>query len=227
MNFKNSDPRIVVNCEPPATNCKRPLQSKDFCPECSAPYIDRLLHPGESLLCSRCGKRLKKYSNPDSLQTLWTLVTAALIFLFMANVTPIMVFDVSGNTQSNLMITGVESLFSQGYWPLAILVFFSAIALPTLHLTLFWYLLGGCCLRRPWPGLKPTLSLVEILMPWNLIPVFAVGVMAAVVKLEQLGNIHWKTGALWIALLAIVSLVVVRFFDRTLFEEIIAGLEKS
>jgi paraquat-inducible protein A len=208
-------------------NCELPLQSNRFCPDCFASYIDRVLHPDETLLCSRCGKRLKKYSDHGSLQAAWALVTASLIFLFMANVTPIMVFDVSGNTQSNLMITGVESLFSQGYWPLAILVFSSAIALPILHLSLFWYLLGGCCLRRPWPGLQRTLSIVEALTPWNLIPVFAVGVMVAVVKLEQLGNIEWRAGALWIALLAIVSLLAIRFFDRALFEEIIAGLEKS
>jgi paraquat-inducible protein A len=154
-------------------------------------------------------------------------VTACLIFLLMANVRPLMVFDVSGNTQSNLMITGVESLFSQGYWPLALLVFFSAIGLPILYFAAFWYLLAGCCLRLSWPGLKIALILVETLLPWNLMPVFAVGTLAAVVKLEQLGNIHWKSGSLWVGLLAIVSLIVMRFFDRSFFEKIITNLNIS
>ena len=198
-----------------------------LCPDCSASYIDYSLRVGEELLCTRCGKKLKKYGDRNSLQRIWALVTASLIFLMMANVSPLMVFDVSGNAQSNLMITGVESLFFQGYWPLALLVFFLAIALPTLYFTAFWYLLGGCCLRRPWPCLKGALFLVEILMPWNLIPVFAVAILAAVVKLQQLGNIQWKSGSLWVALLAIVSLMIMRFFDRSFFEEIIAGIEKS
>lgn len=136
-----------------------------------------------------------------------------------------MVFDVSGNTQSSFMITGVESLFAQGYWPLALLVFLSAIALPTVHLILLWYLLGGCSLKRAWPGLSSILSIVELFMPWNLIPVFAVGVMAAVLKLEQLGQIHWKSGALWIGFLALSSLMVTLSFDRSLLEQRIADID--
>lgn len=207
-------------------NCELPLQSNGSCPDCFASYADRMLRMGEELICHRCGKRLKKYGDPRSLQTAWALVTASLIFLLMANVTPIMIFDVSGNTQSNLMITGVQSLFVQGYWPLALLVFFSAIALPTLHLSAFWYLLGGCCLKRPWPGLKTTLVVVETLMPWNLIPVFAVATMAAVVKLDQLGNIQWRAGAFWIAVLALSSLMAIRLFDHALFHDVITELEK-
>ncbi len=145
----------------------------------------------------------------------------------MANVTPIMVFNVSGNTQSSFMITGVESLFLQGYWPLAILVFLCSIALPVLHLLAYWYLLGGSCLQAPWPGLKNTLFIVETLMPWNLIPVFAVATMAAVVKLKQLGTIEWQSGALWIGFLAILSLITTRFFDRRLFEDMLASIEIS
>lgn len=145
----------------------------------------------------------------------------------MANVTPIMVFNVSGNTQSSFMITGVESLFLQGYWPLAILVFLCSIVLPVLHLLAYWYLLGGSCLQAPWPGLKKTLVIVETLMPWNLIPVFAVATMAAIVKLKQLGTIEWQPGALWIAFLAILSLITTRFFDRRLFEDMLASIEIS
>jgi len=132
-----------------------------------------------------------------------------------------MTFDVSGNTQSNLIITGVTSLFSQGYWPLALLVFCSAIVLPTLHLSALWYLLAACCLKRPWPGMNFLLTLVETLTPWNLIPVFAVATMAAVVKLDQLGTIEWRVGALWLAVLAISSLIAMRFFDARMMNRVI------
>jgi len=145
----------------------------------------------------------------------------------MANVTPIIVFNVSGNTQSSFMITGVESLFLQGYWPVALLIFLCSIALPMLHLLAYWYLLGGACLQTPWPGLKKTLFIVETLMPWNLIPVFAVATMAAVVKLKQLGTIEWQSGALWIGFLAILSLITTRFFDRRLFEDMLTSIELS
>lgn len=201
--------------------------SSEFCPDCGVPYNDRILSCGEDLLCACCGKKLKKYGNPYSLQIAWALVTASLICMLMANVTPIIVFNVSGNTQSSFMITGVESLFLQGYWPVALLIFLCSIALPMLHLLAYWYLLGGSCLQAPWPGLKKTLFIVETLMPWNLIPVFAVATMAAVVKLKQLGTIEWQSGALWIGFLAILSLITTRFFNRRLFEDMLASIEIS
>lgn len=196
----------------------------EHCPDCNASYWDRPLQPGEELLCRRCGKRLRKYCDPQSLQAAWALVTASLIFLWMANCTPLMVFDVSGNTQSNLIITGVVSLFSQGYWPLAFLVFCSAIGLPTIHLFSFWYLLAGCCLRKRLPGIERLLNLVEALTPWNLIPVFAVSMIAAVVKLDQVGTIEWKGGTLWITLLALSSLLAMRLFDKKMMSDVISEL---
>lgn len=184
------------------------------CPDCLASYRDRCLEKREALLCLRCGKVLKKYCQPNSLQISLAVVTASLIFLFMANISPIMVFDVLGNKQSNLIITGVVSLCSQGYWPIAVLVFISAIALPIVHLFSFWYLLGGCFFQRSWPRMDVALKLVDMFASWNLIPVFAVATMAAVVKLEQLGNVEWKSGAYWLACLAFSSLFAMYSFDR-------------
>ncbi len=196
----------------------------EACPDCAASYRNRALQPGEELLCRRCGKRLKKYYDERSLQAAWALVSASLIFLFMANCTPLLIFDVSGNTQSNLMITGVASLFFQGYWPLALLVFFSAIALPSVHLVSLWYLLAGCCLKKKGPGMKPLLNVVEKLTAWNLMPVFAVAIVAAAVKLDQVGDIEWKEGTLWITLLAISSLITIRLFDKKMMSEILEEL---
>lgn len=200
------------------------MDSFEQCPDCMAPYHNRSLNPGEELLCRRCGKRLKKYCDLASLQAAWALVTASVIFLGMANYRPLMIFDVSGNTQSNLMVTGVLSLFFQGYWPLALLVFCSAIVLPSVYLLSLWYLLAGCCLRKRLPGMEGLLNLVELLTPWNLIPVFAVSMVAAAVKLDQVGDIEWREGTGWIALLAISSLITVRLFDKKMMSEVIASL---
>lgn len=204
-----------------------PSNTFEHCPDCMAPYHNRVLNPGEELLCRRCGKRLKKYCDFSSLQAAWALVTASVIFLVMANYRPLMIFDVSGNTQSNLIVTGVLSLFFQGYWPLAILVFCSAIVLPTVHLFSLWYLLAGCCLQKRLPAMKSLLNLVETLTPWNLIPVFAVSMIAAAVKLDQIGDIEWKEGTGWIVLLALSSLVTIRLFDKKMISEVIETLPKG
>jgi paraquat-inducible protein A len=156
---------------------------------------------------------LEKYYDVSLFQKAWAIVTTCLICLLMANVTPVMVFDVSGNTQSSFIMTGVFSLLFQGYWPLAILVFCSVLILPLFHLTAFWYLLASCCFQQRLKGSMLALHWVNALAPWNLMPVFAVATIAAVVKLNQLGTIQWKVGALWIVMLSLLSLIAMRLFD--------------
>ena len=190
-----------------------------LCPECEAPCRDRLLSRRTELRCRPCGARIKRLRGPDSLQTVWALASTGLILIVLANVQPILTFDVSGNTQSNLIISGVLGLFAQGYWPVGVLVFFGAIAAPAFHFAAVWYVAGGCSLGRRWPGIHAIFKLAERLEPWNLVPVFAVATMVAVVKLDMLGQVEWREGALWVAALSLVSLLTAQTFDRQLIEE--------
>jgi len=174
---------------------------------------------GAELRCRRCGMRVKLQRGSRSLQPAWAFATAGLFLAVLANVEPILVFDVAGNTQSNLIVTGVRGLIDQGYQPVAALVFFGAIAGPALHLLTSWYVLSGCCLGLRWPGLKRVSTWVELLEPWNLVPVYAIATVVSVVKLRMLGTVEWQQGALWVVLLSLCSLLTVQFFDRFLVEE--------
>ncbi len=189
------------------------------CPECEAVCKDRSLPPGAELRCRPCGARVKKQRGSNSLQTVWALATAGLILLVLANVEPVLTFEVAGNAKSNLIMSGVLGLIAQGYWPVGVLVFFGAIAGPALHLAAVWYVAGGCCLGRRWPRLAGVSRIVERLEPWNLIAVFAVANMVAVVKLDMLGKVEWQQGAFWVVALSLCSLLTVQIFDGRLVEK--------
>lgn len=186
------------------------------CPECEAPCRDRELPPRGALRCRRCGMVVRKQSETQSLQPAWALATAGLMLIVLANVTPILTFDVAGNTQSNLIVTGIFGLFGQGYWPVAVLVAFAGIVGPALHLGAMWYVLAACCLRQPWPGLHQVDRLAERMETWNLVPVYAVATVVAVVKLDMLGTVTWQVGALWVVILSVCSLAAMQLFDRDL-----------
>jgi paraquat-inducible protein A len=162
---------------------------------------------------------VRKYAGSRSLQPAWALATAGLFFAVLANANPILTFDVAGNTQSNLIVTGVFGLYNQGYWPVMALVFFAGIAGPALHLAAVWYVAAACSLGQRWPGLKSVTHYVEILESWNLVPVYAVATVVAVVKLDMLGTVAWQQGALWVLALALCSILAVQFFDRNVVEE--------
>lgn len=180
----------------------------DTCHACEAAYRHRALARGEKLFCARCGEKLASPRPDRAIQTGLALSITALVLLVMANVLPVMTFDVAGAEQSNRIITGVQGLIAQNYAPLAALVFFSAILAPALYLVLGIYVLSARGSGRHWPFDFQAWRIVERLAPWNLIPVFAVACLVAVVRLELLGTVNWQRGALFVVLVSLLFLVL-------------------
>jgi len=194
------------------------------CPLCAASIRDREIGPGEELKCGRCGTTVKQLHRGDPSHHLCALASTGLILCVLANVYPIMTFDVAGNTQSNLIITGVIGLVNQGFWPVALLVFFCAILAPALHLASVWYVSASCCAGRRWPGVRWAAQLGEAIAPWSLVPVFGIACGVAVVKLDMLGKVYWDAGIVWIALLGLCSLVMAQLMDREWLERRLSEL---
>ena len=96
---------------------------------------------------------------------------------------------------------------------------------PTLHLAAIWYVASAGCLRRRWPYVHRVAELIEMLEPWNLVPVYAIATVVAVVKLDMMGTVDWKAGALWILVLSLCSLCAAEAFDRELVEERLEALK--
>ena len=180
----------------------------DECHSCEASYRHRQLAPGEKLYCSRCGEMLAAARVHASQQNALAVALTGLVLLVLANVLPVMTFNVAGAEQSNRIITGVQGLIAQGYGPLAVLVFFSAILAPVLYLVLGSYVLTARCLGKVWPWDFTLWRVVGWLAPWNLVPVFAVACMVAVVRLDLLGTVTWERGALFVVLLSFACLLL-------------------
>lgn len=150
---------------------------------------------------------------------------AALITFIPANMNPILIFSVAGNSQENLIITGVEGLWNQGFQPLGALVFFSAILAPFLYLTTVSYVSICWILQQRLPLMGFALRIATALEAWNLLPVFAIACMVSVVKLRTLGIVNWEPGALWILATAVFTMLAMQFFDRKCAELYVEGVE--
>jgi len=178
------------------------------CPGCEAPCRDHELKPGMSIRCVRCGTRVRIRHRIEPLQPSLAVATAGLILILLANATPLMVFDVAGNSQENHIFTGVLGLDQQGYAPIGWLVFFCAILSPALYFGALWYVLTACLFRLRWPGLQRALHFAEHIGPWCLAPVFAIACFIAAVKLDTLGEVYWKQGTLWTIGLGVCTLLL-------------------
>lgn len=177
------------------------------CPRCLAPCKDRHLSKGEYLRCGRCGAQLKSFKQGNSFNPLWAFSSAALICMVLANTHPILHFEVAGKSQQNLILTGIESLWSEGFTPIAALVFFCTIAAPSIYLAALWYIGGACTLGANWPGLRLAANTAAILENMNLLPVFAVACVVSVVKLRTIGTVTWDMGAFWIGCASLFTLL--------------------
>lgn len=191
------------------------------CPLCLAGIRDREIDRVEELRCGRCDTLVKKHEGEASMQTAWALATTGLVLAVLANLYPVLVFEVAGNAQSTLIITGVRGLREQGYWPVAVLVFFCAVAAPLVHFLAVWYVAASCCLGRRWPMVVRVAHLAERIEPWSLMPVFAIACVVSVVKLDMLGNVEWRAGMLWVVLFSICSVAMSQVFDPDRVERIL------
>lgn len=194
------------------------------CPLCGAPVRDREIHHGEELRCGRCRQVIRRIHRGDPSHHLWAVSSTGLILCVLANVFPILTFDVAGNTQSNLVITGVTGLNNQGFWPVAALVFFCAIAAPVLHMASVWYVAGACCTGKRWPEVDRVAHFAGHMTPWSLVPVFVIACFVAVVKLDMLGTVYWDSGIVWLSLLGLCSLVLAQITDRDFIAERLRNL---
>lgn len=175
---------------------------------------DRALHPHEYLCCGRCGEQVKSSHPGRTMTAALAFAMAALITLIPANMNPILIFSIAGNSQENLVITGVDGLWMQGFQPLGALVFFSAILAPIIYLVSLSYVSASWAFQKRPPLLACSLRLVGALEPWNLLPVFAIACMVSVVKLRTLGTVSWAPGAIWILATAVLTMFAVQCFDR-------------
>ena len=149
---------------------------------------ERELAPGERARCPRCGALLAR-SRPNALDRTLALSLAALVCLFFANLYPFMSFSLEGRVQDNTLMSGVITLFRDGYQPLAALIFAASIGVPLLKVLLQLYVLLPLKLGLRQPGLAQSYRLLDALNPWGMLEVYMLGVLVAITKLSGMATI--------------------------------------
>jgi len=189
------------------------------CPYCEAGCRKRELLPEEELRCVRCGSTVLLPIGKRTLQPTMALSVTGLFLLLLANTMPVLNFEIIGRVQSGYVLTGVVQLCEQGYWPIALLVLFAGVIAPGLYLGSLFYISSACVLRLRFPRLAAVFRFSHAIAPWNLIPVYSVATVVAVVKLRMMGGVEWQPGARWILGVAVMSLLCGQSTEKQIVEE--------
>ncbi len=173
--------------------------------------------PQDQHVCPRCHS--KGYARRrNSLQWTLALLLTSIMLYFPANILPVMVTDLLGDKMPSTILAGVILLWSEGSWPVALVIFVASIMVPTLKMIA----IGWLCLdakgivQRDSERMHLIYEVVEFVGRWSMIDVFVIAVLSALVRIGSLMNIYPAMGALMFALVVILTMFAAMTFDPRL-----------
>jgi paraquat-inducible protein A len=174
--------------------------------------------PGQAdhsvLHCSQCGARLGK-----SLQAARTRTAAfslAALFLYLpANIYPIIIMEYLGRETQNTVWGGVQTLYDDNMWPIAVLVFCASILIPLLKLAGLAFLVLNRGSR--WQRSRTSLyKLIARIGPWAMLDVFLLAVMVGVIRFGRFATVIPGPGILAFASVVVLTMLASASFDPRL-----------
>jgi len=158
------------------------------CHECDLLQQRIKLSAKSKAQCGRCGAVL--YRNiPDSIDRAIALSIAGLVLFVCANLFPFLAFQVSGQSVQATLISGAVALYKQGMWEVAGLVIFTCVAAPLAQLLFILYIFIPLKFNRLPYATAKAFRLLREMQSWNMIEVFMVAILVALVKLTKMAVI--------------------------------------
>jgi paraquat-inducible protein A len=158
------------------------------CHHCGAAYQRPVLEAGQWAQCERCDHVLETYSvfTPRA----WLAVIVATLLCFaLANVYPIATLLISGQSQAASFFDAIVITWQAGYPEVAVVTFAAGFLLPFVQLLLLLWVFSALSLGRLPVFFDELITLIDVLKPWCMVPVFLMGVLVSVVKLVGLASL--------------------------------------
>jgi paraquat-inducible protein A len=195
-----------------------PTSSMIACSDCDAVQTLPVPPGREAAVCYRCNAVLVG-AGGDRLDRALAFTLGAIPLFIVANTFPLLRIETAGNLAEATLFESVRALYHQQA-PLAFLVLFTTIILPSLQLISIAYLLLWLKGRRLPPALSPVFRLFESARPWSQIGILMLGILVAYGKLITIFQVVPGIG-LWAMMGFLVLFTSVstsvdgrRFWDR-------------
>ena len=169
---------------------------------------------GTAVECYRCGWLIGK-RRVNSLGRTAAFSLAALIFYVPANIFPILRMEYYGAYSENTVWQGCVTLFQDGQWFVAAIVFLASILIPLMKLLgLFFLVVTTKYQTQRWQRERTWIhKVIDVVGPWAMLDVFLLSVLVALVKLQKLATV--LPGR---ALFAFTSVVVLTILASASFD---------
>jgi len=184
------------------------------CPECDLVHSIPSIREGEQGRCIRCGALLF-VRHKDSIDRALAFALTGLVFFILANMFPLLTFELEGQSESNRLIDGAIAFWEAGYWELGVVVFIASVVAPLTVLIVLVTLLLPLKLNRIPISPQFQIRLLSHVKPWAMSEIFILGIIVAFVKLQDYADV--SVGLSLFAFVLMVAATVMAYL--TLDEE--------
>jgi len=171
----------------------------------------------EGAPCPRCQARLWR-RQPFSLMRVSALVAAGYLLYPVANYFPMSLQIQLDETKGHTIANGIEQLIGAGFWPLAIVIFCTSIAIPLLKLCgLTWLIWSVRYASDRGVVFKTRVYrfIVEI-GRWSNVDVFTIAIFLPLMQFGSLVSVRVGRGAPAFLAVIVLTMFAARFFDPRL-----------
>lgn len=191
-----------------------PRRALTVCPHCDVVHQIKPVRRGTPVQCRRCGCELYRETElPLQALLAWT-VAAALCFA-IANLTPLLSFELAGETRLAPLWAGVLATWQAGQPLVALIAAMTTLIFPPLTLCLLAWVLVPMLRGERAPGAARVLHTLAWIRPWSMLEVFFLGVLVSLVKLVDVATVVMGPG-LFAAVLLVLLMVRLGSFDLRL-----------
>jgi paraquat-inducible protein A len=175
------------------------------------------LPPGYRFECARCGAAILR-DHPFSRPLTAALSLAALFLYVPANIYPVMTMHYLGRETENTVWGGVQALWRDRMWPVAVIVFLASILIPLLKLMGLFFLMSVRSAR--WQKLRTHIFWwIEKIGPWAMLDVFLLAIMVAVIRFGKFATVIPGPGIIAFTAVVFLTLLASASFDPQLIWE--------
>ena len=158
------------------------------------------------------------YLRTTNLSRASALALAAAVMLVPANVLPVLSTNTGGHRRTDTIMSGIFSLWEDGMWGIAAIVFIASILIPLLKLAgLGWLVLaarrGGTRNSR---ALTRLYAVLDFIGRWSMLDVFLVAFLAGAVQFGSLATIEPRSGIVAFAAAVVLTVLATDAFDSRL-----------
>jgi paraquat-inducible protein A len=190
------------------------MSDKIVCKTCALVQSLDAVPPGSQAECARCGEVLSR-AMPDSRTRTAAFALAALFLYVPANIYPIMIMEYMGRHSENTVWGGVQALYQERMWYVAIIVFTASILAPLLKLVGLFYLVlnrGRC-----WPKANTWIyKFVCRIGPWAMLDVFLLSILVALIRFGRFAAVIPGPGVYAFVSVVVLTLLASSSFDPQL-----------